>query len=86
MQCTHCNKEIPEWLSIETAPKDGRTVDLWIVAKDCQFRATEITFYNGQWVRQITGEPLNIYYGNVGMRPTHWKFIPNPPIQEEKLN
>jgi hypothetical protein len=72
-----------EWQPIETAPKDGTTIDLWVSAADCAFRAVDFkwevteTQKQGQWVR--AEKPLDWHYGNVGMLATHWMPRPAPP-------
>jgi hypothetical protein len=41
-----------EWQPIETAPKDGTPVDLWIVGSD-----NNVDFYS-QTARKVKGKPL----------------------------
>lgn len=76
------------WQPIETAPRDGTLIDLWISAVDCAFRAVDFkwevteTQKQGQWVKD--GNPLDWHYGNVGMQATHWMPVPAPPSPQEK--
>ena len=58
--------------SIDSAPKDGTVIDLWVAAKDCEFRAPDFKYDNGRFVGATSDEPLSWHYGNVGMLPTHW--------------
>lgn len=69
-----------EWHSIETAPKDGTIVDLWVAGPhnagnrqpDCWFSDAEWWCDFGDQGEQQPG----IYIGDV---PTHWMPLPEPP-------
>lgn len=58
-----------EWLSIETAPKDGTTVDLWTEYG----RETDCRFDGGCWVNQEDG----VTYATG--EPSHWMPLPDAP-------
>jgi hypothetical protein len=63
------------WKPIETAPKDGTAVDLWI-----DFR--RIT--DAYWRKGPMGEGWH-YASGEGMddsQPTHWMPLPPPPTNE----
>lgn len=55
-----------EWQPIETAPKEGALVLLWIEG------GVEIGFWNGK-----TWDDGN-FYDDIGT-PTHWMPLPEPP-------
>lgn len=71
------------WQPIETAPKDGTEVDLWVEPVSdapAEFRAQN-------WPRRVA----NTYYSNYHWlaaewpwEPTHWRPLPTPPIEESK--
>lgn len=66
-----------EWQPIETAPKDGRTLMVWITDPDVSshcFAPVSITS-DGKWWDDSTGdqiEPLK--------NATHWMPLPEPPL------
>ena len=60
-------KLIAEWQPIETAPKDWRLIELY----DEQYYSAKGCYKRGEWVSSG---------GNV-MFPTHWRPIPDGPIQ-----
>ena len=59
----------PSWQPMETAPKDGTTVDLWSI----DTRLPDAWFEDGKW--KVGGE-LGDY---VVPNPTHWMPLPAPP-------
>ena len=70
------------WLPIETAPKDGTCVLLWVRGY-CEV---------GQWDNdKYAKRPKPFWnadgpWGRIGMRaipPTHWMPIPDPPMGVE---
>jgi len=67
-----------EWKPIDSAPKDGTKVDLWILHEfsGSSFRVPDCYWINNRWVQ--TGIPLNR-----GERPTHWSLPLPPPPKEE---
>lgn len=63
-----------DWQPIETAPKDGSIVDLWVTEPSLPggYRATD-AWWDGRfdiW-RTMHGEPVD--------RATHWRELPEPP-------
>jgi hypothetical protein len=67
-------KACSEWKPIETAPRDGTVVDLWVVADGCEFRATDFVWTRKGWKQAEPGDyMLELAFGNPGMRPTLWR-------------
>lgn len=66
-----------DWLPIETAPKDGTTIDLW--TKYLQ-RVADAKWMNGRWVVWGTNGFESPDWEAVFPEPTHWMPLPNPPI------
>ena len=69
-----------EWQPIETAPKDGTLVDLWVIdtSDGSGRRETDAYFANGKWwsTRDTNaGEPVE--QGRI--TATHWMPLPAPP-------
>ena len=73
------NLENEMWQPIETAPKDGTAVDLWVEAVDCSFRGPDFIWRDGEWYGRNSEEPLHRHYGNTGVKATYWMPIPPPP-------
>ena len=75
-----------EWKPIETAPKDG-TVVLLFVGRGVMIDFTR-TAYVGSWREGGVGEPQQDYIGWRALccgrwhAPTHWQPLPAPPEQE----
>jgi hypothetical protein len=70
------------WMPIETARKDGKKVDLWIIPPLGQLssgacRITDCWFYNGEWRTEDAGAPEG--WASVIWEPTHWMPLPAPP-------
>lgn len=82
-----------EWQPIETAPKDGTKVDLWVITRGCyenkDERIPDASWEDGGWG---TCETLQGTYGHWHfeydgpakkghhcVKPTHWMPLPNPP-------
>lgn len=65
-----------EWQPIETAPKDGTIIDLWVVELDCDdsgFRFADAYWLEGAWVDDF--EEVD----EAACRITHWMPRPEPP-------
>jgi len=83
----------PEWQPIETAPKDGTPVDLWLVSNetcDIDFYSPTASKLQGRstdWVWEKRGPNSANWYplGGLGyplgpeVTPTHWMPLPVPP-------
>ena len=76
---------VPQWQPIETAPRDGTIIDVWLGdadMRDVEFYCTHGTrrspgwwFSNGKF-RPLGGlEPAMTVF----VTPTHWMPLPNPP-------
>jgi len=65
---------MPEWLPIETAPKDGTEIDVWVKNG---FRIINVRWKvdGGYWV--YNRDYIN--WNWLGALPTHWLPIPKPP-------
>jgi hypothetical protein len=69
--------EASGWQPIETAPKDGRLVDLWFLDDGADGRSTDCYFKDGHW--HWEGQRIvHLPSGNPAT-PTHWMPIPKPP-------
>jgi len=75
-----CNK----WQPIETAPKDGTEVDLWVVYSHGGYRRPDCKFEDGYWwygdvlpaeAREKGGDDWDTI-------ATHWMPTPGPPKKE----
>ena len=81
------------WQPIETAPKDGTAIDLWIVGPQ-----SEVSFYDPAcrsrrggravdfaWLAKPPNSPNWYPRGGLGyplspeVTPTHWMPLPEPP-------
>ena len=66
------------WQPIETAPKDGTAIDLWVSYEDGSGqRVTDCTWFNGRWWPG-EGPTWQLDEGD-GEKITHWRPLPNPP-------
>lgn len=72
------------WQPIETAPKDGTVIDVWLGDAD----APEVDFYCTFGTRRSPGwrwrqgkfRPVHgIHVPVLGVQPTHWMPLPAPP-------
>jgi hypothetical protein len=73
-----------EWQPIETAPKDGTKVDLWVIFKEAGPRR----FPDAHWNDKLGGWQLGEYNALDYMTPptiTHWKPLPAPPAIRQLL-
>jgi hypothetical protein len=82
-----------EWQPIETAPKDGTPVDLWLVTKFSDHlkeptRCRRITdaawddqwlWFNGIFTAHVEG----VRDGDWKAVATHWMPLPSPPASAE---
>lgn len=58
------------WQPIETAPKDGTEVLIWVELHGFMRRA--VSHYAGQYADWVIP-------GIAGLNPTHWMPLPEPP-------
>ncbi len=66
-----------EWQEVETAPRDGSFVDLWVhdsLRQDGE-RWTDCHFRNDRWFT-AEGDPVAPYSW---LWVTHWMPLPTPP-------
>lgn len=73
--------EAEGWQPIETAPKDGKRVDLWVRPWDAfangnPGRITDAWFEDGEWKRVLAGWPHNV--SSCG-EATHWMPLATAP-------
>lgn len=73
-----------EWQPIETAPRDGTLVNVWLGEAD----AEDVAFYCIPGTRLSTGwtwrqgklrPAMGMWMPVVTVRPTHWMPLPDPP-------
>lgn len=67
----------PGWQPIETAPKDGTAIDLWVREGGAQFRVIGARWMLGQWQCVARGSGQELWVNPSA--PTHWMPIPEPP-------
>lgn len=76
-------REMTDWQSIETAPKDGTVFDVWL--GDCaeseqEFYCTPGTRRSPGWHwRQGKFRPASSQIIPTFVQPTHWIPLPEPP-------
>lgn len=83
-----------EWQPIDTAPKDGTTIDLWIMTQWGSFRLPDCKWGVSDWhrageegwifERRDDSEPHRDAWNDVCYvygeeNPTHWMPLPEPP-------
>jgi hypothetical protein len=79
--------EMMEWQPIETAPKDGREVWLYLGAPWCK---TEKAKWYAPWenwqVGEIPSDPAREDCCGIGSAvPTHWMPMPAPPLPDNAM-
>lgn len=73
----------PTWQQIETAPRDGTVIDVWLGDAD----ANDQAFYClpgtrrscGWWWQDDKWRPVMGLRAPVFVQPTHWMPLPDPP-------
>jgi hypothetical protein len=74
---------VNEWQPIETAPKDGARIDIWVEwTSKTGVRGKRIP--NCYWHRKANAWKTDCYYKDGwchwrGEKPTHWMPLPEPP-------
>lgn len=68
-----------EWQPIETAPKDGTEVLLWL--GEPWNRAEKMHWYEPweTWLEVDPADPNEERYGTGSLVPTYWAPLPEPP-------
>lgn len=76
---------VQRWEPIETAPKDGTSVDLWAQGQRWANKRwgrhdpfSDAPFGPEHWIAVTAprGEPIGFRY----IEPTHWMPLPSPPV------
>jgi hypothetical protein len=73
-----------EWQPIETAPKEGALIDLWVVASRQwrphgeASRVTDCRWLDGRWI-EYTYDGDDVPVENEHYTATHWMPLPEPP-------
>jgi len=71
------SKEIKEWQTIETAPKDGTAI---LMFEDIYLGCINTGYWsaqnNGQWKSNGCAEDALVFEN-----PSHWQPLPKPPIK-----
>ena len=70
-----------EWQPIETAPKDGTDVDLWVTTPTgFAGRVPDCHWHCGEWLRKGKyDEAIWVPVESEGWKVTHWMARPTPP-------
>lgn len=71
---------LPEWNPIESAPRDGTRIDIWVPREG---RLVNCWHQNGLWLFDssiIDDDTPGVVYE----APTHWMPIPPPPEEQQK--
>lgn len=68
-----------EWQPIDTAPKDGTVVYVWLSVKLNKYAAFDFNMKLAQWLADAGEWRIEGVGGNVPQRPTHWMPLPSPP-------
>lgn len=70
-----------EWQTIDTAPRDGTTVDLWLKeTDDSGWRAIDCHWHNTKGWLTSDDERLEDYFAFVFKEASHWMESPKPPV------
>ena len=84
---------VEQWQPIETAPKDGRRIDLWVEHTSGLGKTTGQRFTNAKWYAERWTDnygnalewrvgPVEVEEGcspDEGRTVTHWRPLPEPP-------
>jgi hypothetical protein len=69
-----------QWRPIETAPKDGTFIDLWVGD-----RVANAKWSNGEW-QELELEWEWMSWQAIGVTPTHWMPLPPPPALAQPVD
>ena len=72
----------PEWQSIESAPRDGREVQLW--GDEDWTPQAHWCAKKGGWYVEYWDADWQTYSESRVYNPTHWMPLPTPPNAEVK--
>lgn len=71
-----------QWRTIDSAPKDGTPIDLWVIVDGWQDEK-RIPNCTWGWMRKWGGEEVQGWVGLGNLHedrvPTHWMPLPSPP-------
>lgn len=73
-----------EWLSLDSVPRDGTTVDLWARGAGHEKRLPDCRFERGVWISPTEGD---WEYGGGrlwGYEPLYWMLPPEPPAPQPR--
>lgn len=73
------------WQPIETAPKDGTAVILWVpgvyqCVRIGSFRSDDFREKDGPLWLENDHDDFSTGYASTPLCPTHWMPLPSPPI------
>jgi len=71
-----------KWLPIESAPRDGTYVDLWMCGPN-NSKGARVTdcWFGGGWLKDYGRDGEDTPEIMVGDKPTHWMPLPEPPSE-----
>lgn len=73
------------WQPIETAPKDGSFIDIWVTGPDEKgWRETDFYWNGRNFVTDFEG--MHILPGSAIYIPTHWMPLPPPPASDSDVD
>lgn len=74
---------IDGWQPIETAPKTGPAIDLWIECRFGQYREPDCLWLDGGWHKPADSESATVFepIEDVDTIVTHWMPRPEPPAR-----
>lgn len=69
-----------EWMPIETAPRDGTKVDLWVVWPNAPAERIANAWFSGNWWRMYSRGFDKHGFTIETRKITHWMPLPSPPV------
>lgn len=74
------------WQPIETAPKDGTVIDLWVPdAKNAKYSAHRIPSCKWDDKKGWVLDLIPIKISSLTDAPTHWMPLPEPPTNSKPV-